>query len=163
MVNKKLFAVMLVLVLAMAAAGCGKDSKSGGGDKDGSTNSKASGKSVYSGPLLGKWYFSQEEADKAARAAAAGKLYSVDEYTSLAQSEKLPPGAEFDYHPYEFKSDGKLIVSGGMFVTEVSYTVNGNKIKATGDWVDYTISGTELKILQGGSGLTPGTYYKSKK
>ena len=155
MANKKILLGMLAIVLAlgMTAAGCSKDSKA---------DSKASGKGGYSGPLVGKWYNSQEFADKVG---AASKLYSMDEFTSLANSGKLPDGAWYDYPMYEFKSNGKLSILGGT--TEIAYTATANTITIYNEPANYTISGTELTITDpkgtGMTGLTPNTYYKPKK
>jgi hypothetical protein len=158
MANKKFSAAMLaiVLTLGLAVVGC---------SKDGTTNSKASGKSGYSGPLVGKWYNTQEDADKAGAADAAGKLYTMDEFTKLAQAEKIPNGAWYDYPMYEFKSNGKLSILGGT--TEATYTATADTITIYSEPAHYTISGTELTITDpkgtGMTGLTPNTYYKPKK
>jgi len=164
MENKKFFLRMLAIALAlgMTVVGCNKGSEGGGG----ATGSKASGKSGYSGPLVGKWYNTQEFADKVGAADAAGKLYTMDEYTKLAQAEKLPNGAWYDYPMYEFRADGRLFLL-GMTEGKSTYTATNDTITIYNEPANFTISGTVLTITDpkgtGMTGLTPGTYYKPKK
>jgi hypothetical protein len=150
--SRFLFVAALTLALAFTFS-CSSDNNDG---NDGGGNNSA---------LVGKWYDSQEQADEVGAAAAEGKLYSVSEYTKLAQDDKLPQGAVVDVPMYEFKSNGQLLIAGQSSAMGISFTyeATADKIRATGDWVDYTISGNELTIANGGSGLTPGTYYKPGK
>jgi len=147
--------VALVAVIGFSFAAC-SDGGSGGGGGGGGGGISA---------LLGKWYGSQEEADEVGAAAAAGKLYSQNEYMSLSSSGTLPEGAVADIPVYEFASNGKLFIGGqgSVMGIEFTYEATADKIRATGSWVSYTIIGTVLTIVGDESGLTQGKYYKPGK
>jgi hypothetical protein len=129
------------------------------------TTAACSGKG--GGPLVGKWYDTQEEADKVAAAIAADKpVFPYKEYMDLGFSGNLPADAVIDGPVYEFRSDGKLIVT----ILEATYTATANTVTmnmAGGlNTADYTISGTELTLTnrtEKTGGFASGKYYKAKK
>jgi hypothetical protein len=149
----RFIALTALIVFSLTAALC-----------DGGSNSGKSG-----GALVGKWYDTQEKADEAAKAIAAGIGFTNKEILEIGFS-KLPDGWQNVSAPFEFTSDGKYIAGDFMDI--------GAKYTATADTVtlnvgggiaiaDYTISGTVLTLTQRTSeqkgGFVSGTYYKVKK
>ena len=137
----KLFGIIaLVAVIGFSFAACGGNDSGGGGGGGGGGS--------YSGPLLGKWYFTQEFADKVA---------SLEDFQ--------------DWPAYEFTSDGKFFGNsnglGSLIYTATSntFTIRYARNQIEFRTYNYSISGTVLKCkYSGGTEYNPpflnGTWYK---
>jgi len=113
--------------------------------------------------LVGKWYSEKYIAD----GVAAGKGYSLEDYTNLLMAGNLPDGAVVDLPGYEFKSNGQLYAVGSY--SGITYTATASTITLTYSGytypasANYSISGKTLTLnAPEGSGLKTGTYYKAR-
>jgi hypothetical protein len=119
--------IALAAVIGFAMAAC----DTGGGSGNNNNNNSGSG----SAALVGKWYATQDDADK---------------------------GVEESKIPIEFTSDGKVKKYG---TDRGAYTVSGNSITILGSTVTYSISGTKLTITGNVDDIikdSPNYYYKKK-
>jgi hypothetical protein len=146
-----------IIVFSMTAASC----FGGGGTSEG----RSTGRGDH--PLVGKWFESQENADRAAADIAAGIGFTNKEIFDIGP-RNLPDGWTNASSQYEFTSNGRLIVGG---LLEVTYTATANTVTANIEGglatADFTISGNVLTLTQSpnarGGGFVSGTYYRASR
>ena len=134
----KVFGIIaLVAVIGFSFSACsGKD--------DGGNNG---GGGSYSGPLLGKWYISQEYADFDWK----NSPYADNEGNATM---------------YEFNSDGTISIGGTKTTNTFTATANTLTMNNNPASASYSISGNVLTITVpdfSATGWTPGNYYKPNK
>ena len=160
----KLFAFIAfaaAIIFSLTAATCG--SKSSGGSAIGG-----------SGPLVGHWFKSQEDAERSITAAQnkmpdAWKGTIAESMMRDVEAYWVAPNEDIIFPSYSFLSDGKLLV-GGRHLS--SYTATASAVTADiwgrkdNDWADYTISGNELTLKMRpnplNAGFVSGTYYRAR-
>ncbi|MCL2271961.1 MAG: hypothetical protein FWC19_04035 [Treponema sp.] len=162
-----------VIVFSLTSAVCGSRSSNDGSD---STSSESGGGAVNmgsvntgNGALVGKWYGTQEEANRVAEAVAKGTpIYAPLESLRLGMAGQLPDDAVIDTVAYEFTSDGKLHAGNSLSIATYTATADTVTLDVSGNTAtaDYRISGNTLTINQhpnqGPGGWSSGTFYKAK-
>jgi hypothetical protein len=183
MKNKvKLFAAIAIAAMVMFTFACGGDEGEASNNGDGGEISIANGEiSIDSGgissdssgkgdggPLVGKWYYTQAHADESLTATWNVPPPGMESMLEIFDFYFVASNGDIVVAGYEFTSDGRIIVAGtGLKPT---YTATANTVTmspGSGTRIaDYTISGTELTIIQrpdqGPGGFVDGTYYKPK-
>ena len=147
--------ITLVAVIVFTMTACG----GGGGGR-------------VRGPLVGHWFHTQEEADKASGSSAQSGVPDLVKGTMMESLFALlevhfPLDDDFVLPAYSFMPDGRLFVGGFSFDSTYTATNNTITINVAGGigTADYSISGNVLTInmrAEQQGGLVSGTYYKAR-